>query len=882
MIKLGFLPPDVCRKLSVIINRLAHHPSSHRQARESITVPGTPAALRHLLFIADLVHPFQIDQHQVRIVSNLDAALSNDVPHARRRIAHPVNHLFQRAATVAYLIQHQRQRILHRRQTRWRGRVRPPLFFERVGRVIGGHNFQSAVGERLPQPSIVFARFERRVHLHECAESRVIVNTKKKVVDASFAGDEIAMIAEQFGFGARRDVQHMESVVMAKCQIDRSPRCDDRCLMIADPRVISDIVRASELGRIRSHRSFIFTMGRDRERRFSENSLQCGLLVDEQITCARTNEYFDSRRAVGSFQFVDIVDGRPDIEPIVHQRLRCGQRQLFFQAGLRRGRRHGVRHLQKRRDATFGAGSAGRRQVLFVRQAWLAKVDLVVDYARQEVEPHRIDRLINSQLPGGVDFGDFCSFQYDRNRVNAVGQHNAGVFYKLSHSPSVANPLASIAGAYVLISGRLRNSRSPLERACRFRVLPHLIAMPIEGSIVPQVTVSLISSLGLTMLRPRISPTNNRLMRGTGRVCTTSRFVRSRLRIGVFLLLPSILGGCRTPIYTTRSLPIEFQAPLVSPRPCVELEAGSPDDGAKSRIRPGDLVAITILTERTRSGSQPITAKVASDGSILLPEVGNVEIGGLEPEFAQERIATALITHRISSQPSVKIVVTMQAAYHISVAGAVARPGTIELPSGSSDLVAALQAVGGLSENAGTKVEVQHRRGVSLAADAPPLRATNDVDSKVQLASLTENSLSQAKNSPDKVTIDLSETISSGIEDRSLSDGDTITVLPAEKRTFRIEGLAAAPADVELKTAKDTHILDAIELAGGKVSRLADLVFIIRQLPKMEEPIIIEISLAHAKRDEDKNLRVAPGDIVLVRRTMRSLVGGMFHVSRSP
>ncbi len=258
--------------------------------------------------------------------------------------------------------------------------------------------------------------------------------------------------------------------------------------------------------------------------------------------------------------------------------------------------------------------------------------------------------------------------------------------------------------------------------------------------------------------------------------------------------------------------------------------------------------------------------------------------GDLEPEFAQERIATALISSRVSSQPTVKITVTLQAAYHISVAGAVARPGTIELPSGSSDVVAALRAAGGLSENAGTQVEIRHRKSAAVIADAPAPRSNKDkdVDNNVKLASLTENATSEKTESPDKLTIDLSEPITGSIKNQSLDDGDTITVLPGKKRTFRMEGLTSTPADVELKAAKDTHVLDAIELAGGKVSQLADLVFIIRQLPSMDEPIIIELSLAQAKRDEDENLRVAPGDIVLVRRTVRSMVGGMFHASASP
>jgi hypothetical protein len=65
---------------------------------------------------------------------------------------------------------------------------------------------------------------------------------------------------------------------MAKCQIDRSPCGDDRRLMIADVRVVGNIVRAGESGRICSNGFFIFTVSCDRESCFDEDSLECGLL----------------------------------------------------------------------------------------------------------------------------------------------------------------------------------------------------------------------------------------------------------------------------------------------------------------------------------------------------------------------------------------------------------------------------------------------------------------------------------------------------------------------------------------------------------------------------------------------------------------------------
>jgi protein involved in polysaccharide export with SLBB domain len=156
----------------------------------------------------------------------------------------------------------------------------------------------------------------------------------------------------------------------------------------------------------------------------------------------------------------------------------------------------------------------------------------------------------------------------------------------------------------------------------------------------------------------------------------------------------------------------------------------------------------------------------------------------------------------------------------------------------------------------------------------------------VKLASLTEDAKPNQKSQPEKTKVDLRSISTAAIGPSMLKDGDTVTIARQDKRTFRMEGLTNSPADIELKTAKDTHVLDAIELAGATPSQLADLVFVIRQLPNMKEPIIISVSLARAKRDDDENLRVAEGDIVLVRRTMTNMVGGafgsMFHASHAP
>ena len=58
----------------------------------------------------------------------------------------------------------------------------------------------------------------------------------------------------------------------------------------------------------------------------------------------------------------------------------------------------------------------------------------------------------------------------------------------------------------------------------------------------------------------------------------------------------------------------------------------------------------------------------------------------------------------------------------VTVVGAVNKPGTHELPRGSSSLMAALLAAEGLSKEAGTEVEIRHTdsRQWPAAASPPP------------------------------------------------------------------------------------------------------------------------------------------------------------------
>lgn len=130
--------------------------------------------------------------------------------------------------------------------------------------------------------------------------------------------------------------------------------------------------------------------------------------------------------------------------------------------------------------------------------------------------------------------------------------------------------------------------------------------------------------------------------------------------------------------------------------------------------------------------------------------------------------------------------------------------------------------------------------------------------------------------------IDLSQSGIAASTSRKLDDGDVVMVQPREKRFIHVTGLVQKPSEIELTRDKDLRVLDAIATAGGSSSLVADKVLVIRQLPNMQEPIVIRVSMAAAKRNGDENLRLAAGDLVSVESTPATVlvdtIGKFFRI----
>jgi len=88
------------------------------------------------------------------------------------------------------------------------------------------------------------------------------------------------------------------------------------------------------------------------------------------------------------------------------------------------------------------------------------------------------------------------------------------------------------------------------------------------------------------------------------------------------------------------------------------------------------------------------TYRVHADGSIDLPLIGNIVIGGLTAEEAKSRIADRML--HFVTDPKVSVTVTKYNSRKILVLGEVARPGLVLDPGPALSLAEALAQAGGV------------------------------------------------------------------------------------------------------------------------------------------------------------------------------------------
>ena len=372
---------------------------------------------------------------------------------------------------------------------------------------------------------------------------------------------------------------------------------------------------------------------------------------------------------------------------------------------------------------------------------------------------------------------------------------------------------------------------------------------------------------------------------------------RSRACCHTIVLLICGLAGCQTANFHAANLPQRYLAARVpgdiSDR-LTQLVGASYDNNT---INPGDKLAVLVSTGRESEDSDPVNLKVKENGTVEVPLVGTVHVAGQDVLAAAQSIGAASVERGIYRQPHVTVDISAKATNSVTVMGAVEKPGVHEVPRNSSDLLHALAIAGGLTAEAGTRVEIIRNnpnnaktRFASANQEHADLQITEsraenegvELAAYSQLAPLQDSAvgmgLTPSADGSQGYVVDLAaiQRLPASDDAYRLQDRDVVMVVPAQKRIIHVSGLVKNPGKYELPITEDIHLLDAIALAGGYSSLVADKVLIIRRVPGQELPITIQASLRGSKRNGRENLLVAPGDSISLEQTPTTVVVDTF------
>ena len=236
------------------------------------------------------------------------------------------------------------------------------------------------------------------------------------------------------------------------------------------------------------------------------------------------------------------------------------------------------------------------------------------------------------------------------------------------------------------------------------------------------------------------------------------------------------------PTQDNKNLPNPKEAPAVWNSPAALGQSGQSAQAVAQAaspmpapIGPGDFIDISEFHTPEFHSS----VRVSSAGTVTLPLVNEVQIGGMDELAAAHAIAAVLVAKGMLLHPQVSVLGTAYAGQDVSVLGEVARPGVYPYTM-HHRLLDVISAAAGLAPSAGRLVNVFHR-------DDP--------------------------KTPHPVVLDPSGTDTAADHNPEMSPGDTIQVSRAG--LVYVIGDVVRPGGFPVDPAQGLTVVQALSLAWG-------------------------------------------------------------------
>jgi polysaccharide export outer membrane protein len=240
-------------------------------------------------------------------------------------------------------------------------------------------------------------------------------------------------------------------------------------------------------------------------------------------------------------------------------------------------------------------------------------------------------------------------------------------------------------------------------------------------------------------------------------------------------------------------------------------------------IGPEDLLDINVfeLPQFT------VTTRVSGDGTITMPLIGSIQVGGLSKKQAERKIADALEAKYVNNA-NVSVTIKEYKSRQVSLLGAVKLPGPYYIIS-QRNLLQLLSEAGGLAADAGKKCFIFRPGSPRIEVDLGELMNGNEAFNVAVLP------------------------------------GDVINIPPERKVVIYVLGAVRNPGAVELSGNMPVTLLAAIARAGGpnEQANKSDIK-IRRKDPDTGEEVVIKANLKDIISGKTPDLDLMPGDVVNV------------------
>jgi polysaccharide export outer membrane protein len=266
--------------------------------------------------------------------------------------------------------------------------------------------------------------------------------------------------------------------------------------------------------------------------------------------------------------------------------------------------------------------------------------------------------------------------------------------------------------------------------------------------------------------------------------------------------------------------PLEGEVPLVPP-------SLLDPNRADYRIGRQDLLEISVF------GVDELdqTVRVSDDGSITMPLLGRLLVGGLTKGELEALIAR-LLEQGYVRDPQVTVFIKEYESKKIAVTGAVRSPGTYEM-LGTKTLLEMISQAGGLDKDLGEEIFIfrQVEEGTTRRLSVDLRQLVYEADPELNL---------------------------------TLRPGDIIYVPTVEKVRIFVSGAVKNPDVYEVPRNEAVTVLKAVTIAGGTTDRAAEKKVQVIRTDANGERVTLVVNLRAIKRGKAEDPLLRKDDIVLV------------------